>query len=219
MTSKPHAFIVDDDEPVRRSLQRLLEAANIPVKLFPSASAFLEWFDRDASGCLILDVRMPGIGGLDLQEQLNREQIDIPIIMISGHGDISMAVRAVKKGALDFLEKPFRSEQLIGRIREAFDIDAQRRAQRQERMAVLAKLDRLTPRESEVMPLLAEGNSVKEVAALLGLSHKTVQVHRAHILEKLEATSDVNLVSFAQLQKEEARRRTETPNHPRAANH
>lgn len=197
MNADPTVFVVDDDEAVRKSLQRLIESGGLRVEAYTCAMEFLDAYDPAKPGCLILDIRMPGMSGLELQQKLVSQGILIPIIIISGHGDIPKAVQAMKHGALDFIEKPFNDELLLDRISRAIELDAQIRqdSARQDDIALL--IARLTPREREVMDLLVTGMSNKQVAAQLGISPKTVDIHRGHLMHKLEVDSLAKLVRIA----------------------
>jgi FixJ family two-component response regulator len=189
MAQEPTVFVVDDDEAVRKALKLLMESAGMRVETFASADAFLAQHDPSRPGCLILDIRMPGMSGLTLQDQLIARRINIPVIMITGHGDVAMAVGAVKKGAIDFIQKPFDDQALLDRVQQAVQIDAQRRQEHARRAEFESKLARLTPREREVLDLLISGKGNKEVALELGLSRKTVDIHRAHVMMKLGVDS------------------------------
>lgn len=187
-------FVIDDDTAVRESMAVLLESAGFEVEAYGSASAFLKAYQPDRPGCLVLDVRMPQMDGLELQEVLARRHLRVPIIFITGHGDISMSVRAIRGGAVDFLEKPFDDEVLLARIREALQGDAERRREETERAAIRARFANLTKREKEVMVLVLGGLSSKDIAAKLRVSPRTVEVHRARIMTKMEAQSIVDLM-------------------------
>ncbi len=186
--------IVDDDEAMRRSLRRLMEAVGLPVETHPSAEAFLEQYDPARPGCLILDIRMPGMSGLELQEKLLADRIRIPVIIISAHGDIEKAVRAMKSGAVDFIKKPYKGKILLARIREALDMDARRRQAEAEQAHIRARIARLTPREQQVMDFMVSGKSAKQIAFELNLSRKTVDVHRGHVMAKMQVDYPVELV-------------------------
>jgi FixJ family two-component response regulator len=192
-------LIVDDDQDVRESLQWLVESVGLRSMTYASADQFIREYPQDVHGCLILDVRLPGLSGLDLQEYLLKHHITIPIIVVSGHGDVPVAVQAMKQGALDFLEKPFSDQALLDRIRDALSRDRQWRSDRQQRLAVSQRLARLTPRERQVMDLVVEGRLNKQIASALGLSHKTIEVHRAHVMSKMEADSVADLVRMSLL--------------------
>jgi len=194
MESQATIFVVDDDEAVRDALSLLMKSAGLPVETYSSAQAFLDAYDPLRPGCLVLDIRMPGMSGTELQEQLREQQIHIPIIIITGHGDVPTAVDAVQKGAVDFIQKPFDDHVLLGRIRCAIAQDAQWRREQAKRAEVEALLAKLTPREREVMDLLVAGQSNKEIALELGLSRKTVDIHRAHVMMKLRIGSLAELL-------------------------
>lgn len=190
-------FVVDDDQPMRNSLQWLISSVGMDVKSYASADEFLKEHYPGRAGCLLLDVRMPGMSGLELQEHLNQHQIRLPVIIITGHGDVHMAVRAMKAGAVDFIEKPFNDEELLDAIRNALVLDEQRRGHQHERAEIVSRLDHLTPREKEVMGMVTEGCSNKEIANGLGVSAKTVEAHRARVMEKMQARSLAELVRMA----------------------
>ncbi len=191
-------FIVDDDQAVARSLRWLIETVRLKVETFASAQAFLDGYDASKPGCLVLDVRMPGMSGLELQERLAaRRAYHVPIIFITGHGDVQMAVRAVQAGAFDFVEKPFNDQDLLDRIQRAITFDAERRGKEVQRTQLRSLFASLTPREREVMDLVVEGLSNKAIANSLGLSAKTVEVHRAKVMEKMHARSLSDLVKMA----------------------
>jgi two-component system, LuxR family, response regulator FixJ len=190
-------YLVDDDPAIRGSLAMSLTAAGLSVEAFESAQAFLDHYDPSRPGCLILDVRMPGLGGLELQERLVERGVHIPIVFMSAHGDIPMSVKAIKAGAVDFLEKPFRRGVLLERVREALTQDATAREADANRSVVAARASRLTPREQEVLCLVVAGHSSKEVARQLNVSHRTVETYRSRIMEKLDAGSLSDLVAKA----------------------
>jgi FixJ family two-component response regulator len=187
-------FVVDDDEAVRGSLKLLLKALSLPVQAYASAPEFLAAFDPSRSGCLVLDIRMPGMSGLELQEELNSRGAMLPIIFITGHGDVPMAVEAMQRGAMDFLQKPFRDQDLLDRINKALDKDRAGRELLGNRERIRERIAGLTPREREVMALVARGNANKVIAGDLELSQRTVEIHRAHVMEKMGANSLAHLV-------------------------
>jgi two-component system response regulator FixJ len=199
MTSEPTVFVVDDDQAMRTSLKWLIESIGMRVRTFESANAFLSSYYPGQAGCLLLDVRMPGMSGLELQSYLSRQEIQLPVIIITGHGDVAMAVRAMKSGAMDFIEKPFDDENLLRSIRNALDYDQKRRSLQAERAEVAARLAELTPREHEVMDMVTEGRSNREIATALGVSAKTVEAHRARVMDKMRAGSLAELVRMALL--------------------
>ncbi len=192
-------FVVDDDQAMRNSLKWLIESIGMNVETYASADAFIEGYYPGRSGCLLLDVRMPGMSGLDLQEHFLQENIRIPIIIITGHGDVPMAVRAMKAGAVDFIEKPFNDEILLDSIRNALTLDQELRSEQAQRAEIAARLAHLTPRELEVMGMVTSGQSNKEIATRLGVSAKTVEAHRARVMDKMQANSLADLVKMAML--------------------
>jgi len=192
--SEPTVFIVDDDEAMRESMTWLIESVGLKVQTYASADEFLQSYYPGRAGCLLLDVRMPGMSGLELQKHLKDQQVAVPVIMITGHGDVPMAVRAMKAGAIDFIEKPFNDEQLLESIRTALAIDDTRRDEQSFKAEVASRLAHLTPRESEVMEMVTAGKSNKEIANLLNVSAKTVEAHRAKVMEKMQAGSLAELV-------------------------
>jgi RNA polymerase sigma factor (sigma-70 family) len=194
---RPTVFVVDDDEAMRSSLQWLIESVDLPVECYASAEAFLDAYYPGRSGCLLLDVRMPGMGGLELQEYLRRHEITIPVIIITGHGDVPMSVRAMKEGAIDFIEKPFNDELLLDAIRNALSVDERQRQEQTLRAELASCLATLTPREHEVMDMVTAGKSNKEIASALGVSAKTVEAHRAKVMDKMKASSLAELVRMS----------------------
>lgn len=186
--------VVDDDEAVRSSLKLLLKSAGLAACAYASAAEFLAAYDDGQPGCLVLDIRMPGMSGLELQDELDRRGAIIPVIFITGHGDVPMAVEAMRRGAMDFLQKPFRDEDLIDRVNNALARDRDNRAQLESRDAIRTRLSRLTPREMQVLRLLTIGKSNKQMAGELGVSQRTVEIHRAHLMHKTEASSVAQLV-------------------------
>jgi len=196
--SEPIVFVVDDDEAVCHSLRMLIETVGLEVQTYHSAQNFLDAYDPAQMGCLVLDVRMPGMSGPELQSKLTAQGINIPVIIITGYGDVPMAVQAIKAGAIDFIEKPFRDQVLLDNIQKAIELDAQNRHKQSERTDVETKIAILTPREREVMDLLVLGKSNKVIAYELGISQKTVGFHQAHILRKMGVGSVVELVRLMQ---------------------
>ncbi|HYL00977.1 MAG TPA: response regulator transcription factor [Steroidobacteraceae bacterium] len=190
----PTVFVVDDDEGVRNSLRFLLKSVGLTTQTLSSASEFLDTYKPSQPGCLVLDVRMPGMSGLELQEQLNVRGAVIPVIFITGHGDIPMAVEAMQQGAFDFLQKPFRDQELIDRIQRALELDGRNRAALDQHARIRERLDSLTPREREVLALMTRGQPNKIMAAELGVSQRTVEIHRARVMEKSGAASLAQLV-------------------------
>lgn len=187
-------FVVDDDEAMRDSLQWLLESMEYRVASFESGEAFLAAYDPAAPGCLILDVRMPGMSGIELHDRLNAQGRALPIVFITGHGEVPMAVAALKKGAVDFIEKPFAERELVAVIERCLELDAARRREHSARERAAAKLASLTPREREVLDMVVLGKLNKIIADQLAISIKTVEVHRARVMEKLGARSVADLV-------------------------
>lgn len=193
-TENSIVFIVDDDEAICQSLRLLIDDIGLEVRTFNSARQFLAEHDPSQPSCLVLDVRMSGMSGLELQSRLRELGIEIPTIIITGHGDVPMAVEAMKAGALDFIEKPFRDQVLLDSIHRAIDLDRSTRRRRRERQAVQSRIRLLTQREHEVMGRLIAGKTNKSIAYELGISPKTVDFHRANILSKTGVNSVVELV-------------------------
>jgi two-component system response regulator FixJ len=187
-------FIVDDDDGVRSSIRLLLKSVGLAAMPMASAQEFLAAFDATQPGCLVLDIRMPAMSGMELQQQLNLRGATIPVIFITGHGDVPMAVEAMQHGAFDFLQKPFRDQELIDRVQKALARDSETRAALQKHDQIRQKLQALTPRETEVLELMIKGKQNKVMAADLGLSQRTVEIHRAHVMEKMGANSVAQLV-------------------------
>jgi two-component system response regulator FixJ len=191
---KPTVFIVDDDEPVRDSLKMLMRSVGLSAETFSGAAEVLEAYDPDRPGCLVLDIRMPGMSGMELQEKLNEIHAILPIIFITGHGDVPMAVKAIQYGAADFIQKPFRDQDLLDRINKAIEQDASNRAQLLETRDIEERLSNLTPREKEVLELIVDGRPNKVIAADLEVSQRTVEIHRARVMDKMRASSLAHLV-------------------------
>jgi len=195
MSAAPvNVYVVDDDEAVSHSLRMLLESVGLSVETFPTAQAFLEHAELSRSACLLLDVRMPGMSGLQLQESLRRRGLSMPIVFITGHGDVRMAVRAVQAGAVDFIEKPFHDQDLLDSIHKALAQGSAQRSTVDERDQVAARIKTLTPRELEVMNLVVEGKPSKIIARILDISTKTVEFHRSRVMEKMQTSSSLDLV-------------------------
>lgn len=197
MSIEPTVFIVDDDAEVRDALKLLMESVGLPAETYSSAQEFLSRFDPTRPGCLVLDIRMPGMSGLELQERLNQEPLHPPVVIITGHGDVPMAVRAVQAGASDFIEKPFRDQVLLDSVHRAITRDAETRGEASRLADIQARLDRLTPREKEVLERIMAGDRNKVIAASLGVSQSTVEAHRAKVMEKMEARTLSDLMRMA----------------------
>jgi len=190
-------YVVDDDTAILDSLRMLLKSDGLESSVFTSASSFLQEFDAARHACLLADIRMPEMSGLELQAELNRRGIGIPTIFITGHGDVPMAVKAMKDGALDFIQKPFRDDDLLKRIRDALEIDLQRLARRRAELEARRRLETLTPRETEVMRKVVAGCANKVIALDLGVSQRTVELHRARVMHKMGVRSLADLVRMA----------------------
>ena len=193
----PLIHVVDDDNAVRKSLLMLMDSAGYEAQAYTSAIEFLEKFDAERSGCLVLDVRMPQMNGLELQRRLKSMNVHLPIIFLSAHGDIPMAVEALQAGAVDFLQKPFRDQDLLDRIETAIVRDADARSRLADQAQIQARLDTLTEREREVMARVVDGEPNKAVAADLGVSERTIEIHRSRVMHKMEAESLAHLVRMA----------------------
>jgi len=196
---EPVVFVIDDDASVRDSLKNLLESVGLHTELFDSTQTFLDFCRPEVASCLVLDVRLPGLTGLEFQNELLRLGISLPIIFITGHGDIPMSVRAMKLGAVEFLTKPFRDQDLLEAVRVALERDRMRRRDDKTLAALHAHFESLTAREKEVIGLISAGLSNKQIAADMGISDATVKVHRANIMRKMQARSLVDLVRMADL--------------------
>ncbi len=190
-------FLVDDDHAVRGAIEMFLNARDVAVETFSSADEFLDFYRDEMAGCLVLDVRMSGMSGLELQDILVEKRVKIPIIFMSGHGDIQMAARAFKAGAVDFLEKPFDNDRLFNCVKEAFQVDFKNREKESKKRDIITRYNELTPREREVMLLVVNGRSNKEVARELDISHRTVEIHRRRVMRKMQANSVSELVESA----------------------
>lgn len=194
MTGNSTVFVVDDDPAMRKSLQWLLESAGLKVQTIESAQGFLDQYDCEIPGCALVDVRMPGMSGLELQHVMTSQKLTLPVIVITGHGDVSMAVQAMKGGAFDFIEKPFDDKKLVDRINEAIHFDVETRRQIDDVGDIIERLDSLSPREREVMDLVVDGRMNKQIASDIGVTDKTVESHRAAVMKKMQATTAVELV-------------------------
>jgi two-component system, LuxR family, response regulator FixJ len=192
-------FIIDDDPAMRESLRWLIEPAGFGVETYADAGSFLSAYDPTRPGCLVLDMRLPGMSGIDLQDELLVRKVSIPIIIISAYAEFATAVRALRSGALDFIEKPFKGQQLLERIGQAIEIDTEQRRNAAERQRAEARLAILSPREREVLTHMLDGKANKAIAYELGLSPKTIEVHRAHVLQKLRVDSMIELSRLALL--------------------
>ena len=190
-------FVVDDDQPVRDALKLLLRSVGHQVEAYASGQAFLDAYTDDRAGCLVLDVRMPGMSGLELQEKLNERRAILPIIFVTGHGDVPMAVETLQAGAMDFLQKPFRDQELLDRIGKALEKDAENRRELQELNEIARRFGELTARERAVMELVVQGKANKAIAGDLDISQRTVEIHRARVMEKTQAGSLAHLIRMA----------------------
>jgi FixJ family two-component response regulator len=192
----PIVYVIDDDDGMRSALSLLLSTVGYKTLVFASPSDFLAHFDPDIHGCLVLDIRMPGMSGLELQQHLNRTGSMLPVIFITGHGDVPMAVQAMKEGAFEFIQKPFRDQDLLDRINHALQQDAESRHNLARRADVVRRLETLTPRERQVMDMVVDGSANKVIAIDLNLSERTVEIHRAKVMEKMGARSVAHLVKL-----------------------
>jgi two-component system response regulator FixJ len=194
---EPAVFIVDDDDAVRRFLGGLIESVALRVEAYASAQDFLAAYEPDRPGCLVLDVRMPGMSGLELQRELVERAIDLPVIVLTGHGNVQVAVHAMKAGAIDFVEKPFDNELLLDRIQKAVAKSVRARGERIKRDEIAQRAQLLTPRERQVLDLVIAGETNKGVARRLDISERTVEIHRANVMHKMHAKSLADLVKMA----------------------
>src|SRR5690349_14305835 len=194
MKKNPVVMVVDDDSGVRNAMRSLLKSVGLESSLYASAQEFLAAYQPAQPGCLLLDIRMPGMSGLELQQQLNLRGAVIPVIFMTGHGDIPMAVEAMQQGAFDFLQKPFRDQDLLDRVQRALEKDKTNRAQLREKNRIQERRESLTPREREILDLMTRGKPNKVMAADLGVSQRTVEIHRARVMEKMGASSLAQLV-------------------------
>ena len=192
----PTVFVVDDDPAIRFAMQALLDSVDLRHEIYPSGNEFLAAVDNERPGCLVLDIRMPGLGGLELQQELLDRGNTLPIIFITGHGDVPMAVEAMQKGAVDFIQKPFRDQDLLDRVSEALKTDQERREAQHAHAEVAERIAKLTNREQEVFDLVVTGKPNKVIAYELGVSQRTVEIHRARVMEKMQARSLADLVKM-----------------------
>lgn len=192
----PIIYVVDDDDGMRRALDALLSTVGYQTAVFSRPTEFLANFKPDSAGCLVLDIRMPDMSGLEVQQQLNRRGSMLPVIFITGHGDVPMAVQAMKEGAFEFIQKPFRDQDLIDRINHALKLDAENRGMVARRADIQHRIESLTPRERQVMDLVVDGAANKVIAIDLALSERTVEIHRAKVMEKMGARSVAHLVKL-----------------------
>jgi len=195
-TSAPTVFVVDDDQAVRRFLCGLIASVGVPVESYASAQEFLDSYEPGRAGCLLLDIRMPGMSGLELQQELDRRAVDVPVIILTGHGNVQVAVNAMKAGAVDFIEKPFNNELLLDRVQRALSESVKAREARLGQEAIKDRMARLTPRERQVLERVIAGDTNKGVARRLGISEKTVELHRSRVMEKMQAGSLAALVKM-----------------------
>jgi two-component system, LuxR family, response regulator FixJ len=194
--AQPTIYVVDDDDGMRRALDTLLSTVGYKTAVFSRPGEFLSQFRPEAHSCLVLDIRMPEMSGLEVQQQLNRRGSMLPVIFITGHGDVPMAVQAMKEGAFEFIQKPFRDQDLLDRINHALKQDADNRTNAARRSEVQHRLESLTPREKQVMNFIVDGSANKVIAIDLGLSERTVEIHRAKVMEKMAARSVAHLVKL-----------------------
>jgi len=191
-------FVIDDDEAIQKGLNRMLDAAGYRVEGFVSAESFLKRLPFEGRGCILLDINMPGLNGLELQQELRKHDYTMPVIFLTGHADVSVSVKAMKAGALDFKEKPFKADELLTLIKSAVEMDALEHQAYEERIDINLRLDALTPREHEVMTYVIAGFLNKQIAAELGISEKTVKVHRGRVMEKMRIHSVAELVRMSE---------------------
>lgn len=197
-------FVVDDDDAIRDSISLLLETVDIPCVAFSTATDFLDKFDPNAKGCLVLDIRMPKMSGLELQAHLREIDCKLPVVFITGHGDIPMAVEAMRSGAINFIRKPFSEQELLDCVNEALDVETNQRIHHQDVQAMRAKIEKLTPRELEVFERVSSGQANKVIAIELGISERTVEIHRGQVMHKTESRSLPELVRLKLLRDQEA---------------
>jgi two-component system response regulator FixJ len=199
MTSKPETvYIIDDEQDVREALQMLLKSIGLTVETFPSAGEFFDQYQMEWPGCILVDIRMPGMSGIELQRKLNAMGAPIPVILISGHADVPTAVRVIQEGAVDLLEKPINDQELLDKVQSAINSDGERRQAYLAQKQIQSCYDQLTPREKEIMNEVTLGKMNKVIAYELDITTRTVELHRAHVMEKMQARSLADLVRYAQ---------------------
>jgi len=198
MRAGPTAFVIDDDESMRRSLRWLIESIGVAVETYQSAEEFLNSFDPQWAGCLLVDVRMPGMGGMALQRELNARGVRIPLVFITAYPEVAVAVEALKQGAFDFIEKPFSGQQMLDCLRRAIDEDRRRRRVGARHAVIRRRLELLTPREQEVLERVIAGETSRVIANSLGLTEKTVELHRSHVNKKMKVRNAVELVRLVE---------------------
>ena len=196
MMDEPTVFVVDDDQANRDLLRHLMDSVDLAVETFCSAREFLDAFQPDRRGCLLLDVRMPGMSGIELQKELAARGIDLPVIIVTGHSDVQMAVTAMKRGAFDFIEKPINNQQLLDLVHKAMKLDASLAEEMSRKAEFDKRLSLLTPRERQILDLIAAGKANKQIAHDLGISQRTVEVHRAKVMKKIQAKSLADLMKM-----------------------
>ena len=197
VTAEKTVYVVDDNAAVRRFLSGLIQSVGLRVETYATAQEFLDAYEAGSPGCLLLDIRMPGMSGLELQAELERREIDLPVIILTGHGDVKIAVHAMKAGAVDFIEKPFNNELLLHGLQKAIADSLRSGGARLRRQEILQRVETLTNRERQVLDIVAAGETNKGVARRLGISEKTVEIHRAKVMEKMQAKSLAELVKMA----------------------
>lgn len=202
--TEPRVYVVEDDEAVRDSLQLLLKTEGYKVTAYPDANSFLETWNPTLSGCIVLDIRMPGMSGMDLQKELVSRGSELPIIFVTGHGDVPLAVEAMQLGAVDFVQKPYRDQELLDKIRKAMELDSQRQEIRLEKQEIQRRIDSLTPREREIMEMMIDGNANKVIAIDLNISQRTVEIHRSRVMQKMGTHSLAQLVRMVMLVRDSA---------------
>ena len=202
--TEPTVYVVEDDEAVRDSLQLLLKAEGYRVAAYPEAASFLDAWNPRLNGCIVLDIRMPGMNGMELQKELLARGCELPIIFVTGHGDVPLAVEAMQHGAVDFVQKPYRDQELLDKIQKAMALDAEKQNVRLEKQDIQRRMETLTPREREIMDMMIDGNANKVIAIDLNISQRTVEIHRSRVMQKMGTHSLAQLVRMVILAREEA---------------